>query len=161
MKQPKRNIPDVGASAGPRSVRVADVMTSAVVTVDPNRPVGEVRSLMAERGFHCTPVVDEDGAPVGIVSTSDLLKRTPDGSPVSDVMTPDVYTVPMYSGVNVAARMMRNHHIHHLVVTHEGKVAGILSTFDLLQLVEDKRFTAKGTASTSKKGGKRKNREGS
>ena len=38
---------------------------------------------------------------------------------------------------------MRNHRIHHVVVTHEKKVVGILSAFDLLKLVEDHRFVMK------------------
>ncbi len=43
---------------------------------------------------------------------------------------------------------MRKHKIHHVVVTHEQEVVGIISSFDLLELVENRRFEAKG------KGGK-------
>lgn len=35
---------------------------------------------------------------------------------------------------------MRNHEIHRVVVTHEHRVVGVLSAFDLLELVEDHRF---------------------
>ena len=51
---------------------------------------------------------------------------------------------------------MRNHKIHRVVVTHEQKVVGILSAFDLLKLVENHRFTAKGAPTkSSRKGSKR------
>jgi signal-transduction protein with cAMP-binding, CBS, and nucleotidyltransferase domain len=62
-------------------------------------------------------------------------------------MTEKVYTIPMYNDVHHAARLMRNHKVHHVVVTHEKKVVGILSSFDLLKLVEDHRFVMKAAPS--------------
>ena len=53
---------------------------------------------------------------------------------------------------SVAARIMRKNKIHHVVVTHEKRVVGIISSFDLLKLVEEHRFVAKGAPSRSKKG---------
>ena len=50
---------------------------------------------------------------------------------------------------------MRNHQIHHLVVTHEQKIVGVLSAFDLLKLVEDHRFVMKNPSTPSKKKPKR------
>lgn len=58
-------------------------------------------------------------------------------------MSDKVYTIPQYNDVHQAARLMRNHHIHHVVVTHEKVVVGIISSFDLLELVEDHRFVMK------------------
>jgi CBS domain-containing protein len=58
-------------------------------------------------------------------------------------MSENVHKLPAYNNVDVAARVMRKHKIHHVVVTHEKKVVGILSTFDLLKLVEDHRFVMK------------------
>ena len=64
-------------------------------------------------------------------------------------MTRKVYTVPAYEDVHVAARIMRNHRIHHLVVTHEGGVVGMLSAYDLLSLVEEHRYVAKNAPTPS------------
>jgi CBS domain-containing protein len=64
-------------------------------------------------------------------------------------MTEKVYTVPKYDDVSVAARIMRNHQIHRVVVTHEQKVVGVISAFDLLQLVESHRYVAKNPPSES------------
>ena len=68
-------------------------------------------------------------------------------------MSTKVYSVPQYDDVHIAARVMRNHHIHHVVVTHEQAVVGVLSAFDLLKLVEDHRYVAKNppTPSTRKR----------
>ena len=65
-------------------------------------------------------------------------------------------TIPQYDDVSIAARIMRNHKIHHLMVTSEQKIVGVLSSFDLLKLVEGHRFVMKNAPTPSrKKGGKR------
>jgi signal-transduction protein with cAMP-binding, CBS, and nucleotidyltransferase domain len=58
--------------------------------------------------------------------------------------------------VSTAARIMRNHKIHRVVVTHEHQVAGVLSAFDLLKLVEDHRFVAKNAPTVPKRGGSKR-----
>ena len=55
-------------------------------------------------------------------------------------MTRDVITVPQSDPVHAAAGMMRSSNVHHLVVTHEDEIVGILSTFDLLKVIEEHRF---------------------
>ena len=123
--------------------RVEDVMTGEVITIGPHKTIGEVRALFAERGIHSLPVVDAAAQPLGIITSSDLVSAHDDRTLVSRCMTRNVYTVPRYSGAHIAARVMRNHRIHHVVVTHEKRVVGVVSSFDLLRLVEDKRFVRK------------------
>ncbi len=65
-------------------------------------------------------------------------------------MTKNVLTIPKYSSIHIAARIMRNHNIHHLVVTHEKKIVGVLSSFDLLALLEKHRFVSKNAPTASK-----------
>lgn len=137
------------------NVTIDDIMVKQVMTATPHQTVGHVRGVMREHGVSALPVVGPDNEPVGIVTVTDLLEDRPDGAPISTFMTEKVYTVPQYDQPHVAARVMRNHHIHHVVVTHEKKVVGILSTFDLLRLVEDHRFTMKQAPTPSKKGTKR------
>lgn len=55
------------------SWKVGDVMTTDVITIDPETPVGRIAALMAERGVKRLPVM-RDGALVGIVSRADLLR---------------------------------------------------------------------------------------
>ena len=137
------------------NAKVHDLMTRSVVTTEPHVPIGHVRTLLERNHISAVPVVDTDGHPVGIVSAADLVGDTNHASPVQTIMTEKVYTVPQYDEVSVAARIMRNHRIHRVVVTHEQKVVGMLSSFDLLRLVEDHRFVAKNPPTPSKKGRKR------
>ena len=136
------------------SVKVSDLMAQQVVTAEPHQTVEHVRRMIERNKIHAVPVLDTDGRPTGIVSLTDLnAKGIKDGTPVSHVMTEKVYTVPLYENVSIAARVMRNHQIHRVVVTHEGRVEGILSAFDLLALVEDRRFVMKNPPTPKKRGG--------
>lgn len=138
------------------NVKVQELMRPQVVTVQPHHTVGHVRDLLATHRIHAVPVVDSEGALVGIVSSTDLVADAKDGTPVGQVMTEKVYTVPAYDDVSIAARVMRNHEIHRVVVTDEQKVVGVLSAFDLLQLVEGHRFVRKNAPTPSaRKGSKR------
>ncbi len=51
---------------------IEQVMVKDVVTVTSDTSIKEVSKILAEREFHALPVVD-DGTPVGIVTTTDLL----------------------------------------------------------------------------------------
>ena len=125
------------------SVKVHELMTESVLTAQPHTTVDHVRHVMERNKIGAMPVVGTDGQPVGIISASDLVASVKGGVPVSSIMTEKVYTVPKYEDVSVAARVMRKRGIHRVVVTDEQKVVGVLSTFDLLQLVEDRRWVPK------------------
>ena len=119
---------------------VNDLMVESVVTVLPEETFGDARKRMNEEGVHALPVADDLGHPVGMITATDLLEDVPEDTLIGRIVDPKVYSIPRYDGTHIAARIMRNHKIHHLVVTEEGKIVGILSSFDLLKLVEDHRF---------------------
>ena len=62
----------------PQSSTVRDVMTSRLVTVDPDQDLDEALRLMAEHQVRRLPVVEEDGKLVGIVAQADIAKHTSD-----------------------------------------------------------------------------------
>jgi len=57
-----------------RSVDVGEAMTREVVTVRPETPVEEAARLLLRHRLGCLPVVNDEGAPVGLVSETDLLR---------------------------------------------------------------------------------------
>lgn len=137
------------------NAKIEDLMVRSPITTRPHKSVGHVKGIMQKNGIHSVPVVDENNELEGIVTTSDFLADVSDGTPVSKVMSRQVYTVPLYNDVHIAARVMRNHKIHHLAVTHEKEIVGVLSSFDLLRLVEEHRFVMKKGPTPSNKGRKR------
>ena len=137
------------------NVTIDELMNPLVMKATPHQSVGHVRKVMADNKVSAMPIVDTDGAPVGIVTATDMLEEHNDASPVSKIMASPVYTVPRYDGPHIAARVMRNHHLHHVVVTESKEVVGMLSSFDLLRLVEDHRYVAKNGPTPSNKGNQR------
>jgi CBS domain-containing protein len=121
----------------------------------PHKSIGHAQSIMAKNKIKSVPVVDAEKEIKGIITSTDLLEDHNEASPVSTVMKTKVYTIPAYTDVAIAARMMRNHNINHLVVTDEHKLVGVLSAHDLLKLVEDHRFVMKNPPTPSKKRNKR------
>ena len=142
------------------TVKVHEIMTNDVTTAQPHQTVGQIKGKMTKHNLSNIPVVSSDNTPIGVVSTSDMLTVEKEGTPISNIMTEKVYTIPEYEDVSVAARVMRNHKIHHLIVTQEQKVVGIISSFDLLKLVEGHRFVMKNAPTSRNKGvGKRSKAE--
>lgn len=56
---------------------------------------------------------------------------------VADLMTPVVHGVSEDASARECARKMLEHRIHRLLVTEGGEVKGIVTTFDLLQMVAE------------------------
>lgn len=138
------------------NVKVNDLMTESVVTAEPHQSIEHVRKMLEKNRISAVPVVDTHRHPVGIVSATDLSRDLKPGAPINSIMTEKVYTVPRYDDVSIAARVMRNHGIHRVVVTHDQAVVGMLSAFDLLKLVEDHRYVQKNAPTRSaRKGSKR------
>lgn len=138
------------------SIKVNDLMSKDVVTALQDQTVGQVKQIMTKYRLRSIPVVSVSLDAIGIVSASDLVAAKKDDASISDIMTTDIYTIPEYENIQIAARMMRNHKIHHLIVTSEKKVIGIISSFDLLKLIEGYRFERKNPATPKSKGkGKR------
>ena len=138
------------------SLNVDVVMTPDVEVARPTDLVGEVRDRMVADEIGALPVVDAGGELVGIITASDLVEEHPAMLSISEVMSDKVLTVPRYDGVHIAARIMRNHKVHHVVVTEGHDIAGMVSSFDLLRLVEEHRFVMKNPPTEStRKGSKR------
>ncbi|MFI6727384.1 CBS domain-containing protein [Streptomyces sp. R-74717] len=117
---------------------VSDLMTPTAVSVQRGTTFKEIARLLDEFGVTAVPVVDENGCPVGVVSEADLLRMRNSGSGANaavDLMShPAITAAPGWSAVR-AARVMEKHKVKRLpVVDSEGRLIGVLSRSDLLQL---------------------------
>jgi CBS domain-containing protein len=68
----------VAEGKDPQSTKVREIMTSRLVTVDPDQELDEALRLMAEHQVRRLPVVEEDGKLIGIVAQADIAKHTSD-----------------------------------------------------------------------------------
>lgn len=111
---------------------VEQIMQSTLVTVTPETAFPEALRLTRQRGVRHLLVVDHDRL-VGIVSDRDLKGAV--GAPaMREIMTPDVTTVAPNAPVEEAGRLMVHEKISALPVTLGGRLLGIVTETDVLQL---------------------------
>jgi CBS domain-containing protein len=143
-------------------MRAKDIMTENVVTVTRDMGVPDVAKLLLERNISGVPVVDDNGAVVGIVTEGDLIQRKGAGETGSrhsswwlrlfgdpsdsagqyikthgmraaDIMTRDVLTVDAETPTGDIARIMAERHIKRVPVVCDGLLVGIVSRSNLLR----------------------------
>ncbi|WP_432246775.1 CBS domain-containing protein [Streptomyces sanyensis] len=117
---------------------VADLMTPQAVVAQRGTAFKEIARLLDEYGITAVPVVDDEGRPVGVVSEADLLRRHTGGTGADTaeglMSSPAVVARPGWSAVQ-AARVMEDRRIKRLpVVADDGRLVGVVSRSDLLQL---------------------------
>jgi CBS domain-containing protein len=137
------------------NMKIEELMAKRVITAEPHHTVDHVRGLFQRNRISAVPVVGPEGEALGIVTASDLVAERKATAKISKIMSTEMKTVPAYNDVSKAARIMRRNKIHHVVVTHEKKVVGIISSFDLLKLVEGHRFVMKEAPTAKGKNGKK------
>jgi CBS domain-containing protein len=117
-------------------------MSKAVETVRPRVTVSEARTRMRQKRIHHL-VVTNGSTVEGVVSERDLggpkLPNLLGKWTVADLMTTPAITVTTRTPIRRAATLMRGRSIGSLVVTAaNGKVAGIVTVSDLLELLRRK-----------------------
>lgn len=129
-----------------RPPRVRDLMSLEPVTIRNNAPLVTADRLMREFGVSGLPVIDHEGALVGVLSRTDLMAVAGDagidawqGMPVATTMTAPALTVDADAPLAEAAAKLEQHHVHRLVaIEPEGRrPIGILSTSDLVRSLVD------------------------
>jgi CBS domain-containing protein len=143
------------------AVKVEEIMTRDVATVNPEAPLAEVVEKLLDKPYTALPVVDTSGGLVGIVSDTDLLERgdmevslslkkalDPDIArtllarlrqstrKVSQVMTAEPTTIRPQAYLSEAARLMARKNIKRLpVVDGSNHLLGVLSRLDILKVL--------------------------
>jgi signal-transduction protein with cAMP-binding, CBS, and nucleotidyltransferase domain len=122
---------------------IKDIMTSPVVTVEEAAPANKVAELMLNNKVGSVIVVDKTGNAIGIVTERDLVVRVlaknivPAVVKAKDFMTTPLVTADPEKTVTEAARMMNKKDIRRLGVLYKGKLVGIVSSKDILEVMPE------------------------
>lgn len=118
---------------------VGQFMATDLFTVRPDDLVDLAASVMTWRHIRHVPVEDNEGRLVGLVSHRALLKLLTHGAPgnevkvtVRDIMTPEPLTVTSTTPTLEALEIMRQNRVGCLPVLDDGRLVGIVTSYDFL-----------------------------
>ena len=123
-------------------VTVKDVLTSQVVAVGVEDAAHSVREMLASNTFNSFPVVSAAGYPIGCATREELQRlcdkaETPESQLQFDSLSPAVH-VTLETKFNDAYRIFRNLGYRTLfVLNRDGKVAGLLSRTNCVEVLDD------------------------
>ena len=146
-------------------MKACDVMSTHVIAVGPETPARAVAETLLKHGISGVPVVNADGAPLGVISEGDLMPRdiaerearreqwlsmlshgqdvgsdylellTDDDRSASEIMSTPVVTIEADAELLEIAGLLSANRIKRLPVMRNGKLAGIVSRADLVRAV--------------------------
>ena len=140
-------------------MKATDVMTTRIISVEPDTTVLEAARQMLQHHISGLPVIDKAGTLVGILSEGDFLRRGEThterkhtrwvefligpgkmaaeythshGKKVAEVMTDQVHTVDEDTSLEDVVEMMERHRIKRVPVIRGTRVVGIITRSNLL-----------------------------
>ncbi len=117
-------------------VKIGDVMTRNVITVEPQNTMAELREVLRDHRISGAPVL-ENGELVGIISLEDLIKALAAGdmeARIGEKMTRNPVTVRADETVVMAIKYFNRHGFGRFpVVDREGKLVGIVTRGDIIR----------------------------
>lgn len=143
-------------------MKVADIMTREVITVEPDASIMEAARLMLQHKISGLPVVNSSKDLVGVVTEGDFLRRRETGTErhrprwlefvigpgklateythesglkVHEVMTEEVQTVTEDAPLDQAVHLMERYRVKRLPVVRGRQVVGIVTRSNLVRAV--------------------------
>ncbi len=141
-------------------MKVRDVMTHSVLSVRREAPLKEVALVLVDHRISGVPVVDVDGAVLGVVSEADLLMKEQGADAVrhrplarflgesresrtqlaklaavtaGEAMTAPAVTIESGRRISEAAALMIARRVNRLPVVDDGRLVGIVTRADLVR----------------------------
>jgi CBS domain-containing protein len=140
-------------------MKAKDIMVRDVVTAEPDMSVSQAIKLLAEHDVSALPVVDDEGAVIGVISEADLIQReevdpghrpwwleaiTPattlagefaksHGRRVEEVMSTRVVSAGEEASLAEIAALLERHRIKRVPIIENGKLVGVVSRSNLIQ----------------------------
>jgi CBS-domain-containing membrane protein len=144
-----------------------EIMTTEVVSVTTETTIRELAEIIMKHRIGSVPVVDSEGALIGIVTESDLIEQDKNfhiptvislfdwviylesekkfekelkrmtARTVGDIYTKDVVTVAPSTPISELADLMSSKKIHAVPVVENGLLVGIVARIDLIRSMVD------------------------
>ncbi len=145
-------------------MKVAEIMSTPVVTVRAGETLEAVARLMLERNIGCVPAVDDAGRLVGLITERNFMARevflpftrfalpkvlgewmpnenietiyqAARSRTAGEIMSPNPITATEDQFVAEVVRLMLAHDVHRVPIVRDGVPVGVVSRHDLLRLM--------------------------
>jgi CBS domain-containing protein len=116
-------------------------------TVEPDATILSATRLMAERQVGAVPIVDANRL-VGVLSERDVMTRVvaagldAASTRVADVMSTELVVANADEPYEVCLPRMQQARVRHLIVLDQGRLAGLISFRDVMEVESDERAEA-------------------
>ena len=125
--------------ADAKTTTIGDIMTKSVISVDATLTVNETAKLMADAKVGAV-IIMEDNTPVGIVTDRDFAIKIAAHAyqittPIKQIMSSPLFSINSDETVRIAADLMHDRGIRKLPVIDDGKVVGIITSTDIVNLL--------------------------
>ena len=118
-------------------MRVQDIMSTNLITVETKEPVSAAARLMHERNIGVIPVKKENGALAGMLTDRDIVLRCvaagrdPGSVKIEEIMSTGAITAAPGEDVTAALSRMKHEQVRRLPVVEGEKLVGMLSLADV------------------------------
>lgn len=119
-------------------------MTERLETISPSDTAQEAAKKMRDKKVSSLVVTDVEDKPIGIVTERDLVRQVctkainSNDVIVHRIMSSPLATIDANSSVEVAADIMIQNKVRHLLVVDENKVLGIITPSDFTGYLKEK-----------------------
>ena len=123
-------------------LRVRDIMTKKVYTVDFDASAEEAAWGLTRREIGAAPVRNQQGGLVGMLTKSDLVDPAPSEwikkeATVGDLMDPELVAVYQDDAALAAVHELASKNVHRVVVLDtENQLVGIVSSMDIVRALD-------------------------
>ncbi|MBI5914722.1 MAG: CBS domain-containing protein [Bacteroidetes bacterium] len=130
------------------NLTIQEVMTSELVTVQPNESLTGIREIFSKHTFHHIPVIENGGNLAGIISREDFykvafvlsveaskpthVKNRFEQLTAHDIMTKYPLRLSPDDTLGLAADIFLANKFHAIPIVEDGNLVGILTSHDLL-----------------------------
>ena len=117
---------------------VGDIMSKDITSLSENESIQVVAARMAAKNISSLLLTNDENSLVGIVTEQDIVRRAVAAgldvttNPISMIMTKEMVQIPHDESIFEARNLMTGKSLAHLVVTRDGKPAGIVTAANIL-----------------------------
>ncbi len=111
-------------------ITAGEIMSRPVITVSAQATRAQIAETLTQHQISATPVVDDAGKVLGLVSERDLLAKP--GADAAELMTTAVISITEDCPVSDIRHLLVERRIGRVLVLHDGGLVGVVSRRDVV-----------------------------